>query len=215
MQMIALEKSQDLESRGYLLCRNFFTQAQIHGLVKAVETGFSRRHLTRPVGTRLYVILNIKALLPFLAGLIEETGLEDRVAEILREDLTLLGSRLVIKPAGCPENIFWHRDADYGYQKWDDGITAWFPLVKTHTDNGCLWYRPGSHRENPGHETADTPPAVSIPMQPGDLALHTSGLLHRSGVNSSSADRPAIMLEWVRRSARHIHTGEPLTGEAS
>lgn len=70
--------------------------------------------------------------------------------------LRLLGSKAygsfdhaILKPPGIGAPTPWHQDEAFrlDYARGYDEISIWIPLQAVDTDNGCLEFLPGSHRQ--------------------------------------------------------------------
>jgi ectoine hydroxylase-related dioxygenase (phytanoyl-CoA dioxygenase family) len=89
---------------------------------------------------------------------------------------------------------------------------VWLAVTESAADNGPLWVLPGSHRE-PVHEVVpdtrehanfayveivdhDMHGEIPVLMQPGDLLLFHSHLMHRSTDNSSDRRRAAMVYHY-------------------
>jgi phytanoyl-CoA hydroxylase len=109
----------------------------------------------------------------------------------------------------------WHQDSFYfPFDPARPVVGVWLAVSEATLENGCLHVLPGSHRE-PVHEhvpdrregalygyveIVDHDMAASTPvlMQPGDLLLFDSHLMHRSTDNGSPALRAAMVYHYAR-----------------
>jgi len=115
---------------------------------------------------------------------------------------------LIFKDANSSAETPWHQDEAY----WDvhkqfHALATWLPLDDVDTNNGCLWYVPGSHRgavlphrhggNDPRvhvlefNEPVDTSAGVPIPLAAGGMTFHQSRTFHYSGVNTTNRVRRA------------------------
>ena len=106
----------------------------------------------------------------------------------------------------------WHQDEAY----WDPrfeyrAVGHWTPLDDATVDNGCLWFVPGSHRnETLRHrhrdddpavhilelvEPVDTSSAVAVPTAAGGASFHHPRTLHYSRPNTTETTRRAYANE--------------------
>lgn len=135
----------------------------------------------------------------------------DAVAAILDSAFAPANDSLVVKMPGAGAAVPWHRDptgkeliSEVGDATGD--FTCDIYLDASTRDNGCLWAIPGSHRGEP--ETMADPldfavaDAVPVEAQPGDLVLHSTGLLHGSPQNSSGGLRRTVYLHF--RTLEHL-----------
>jgi ectoine hydroxylase-related dioxygenase (phytanoyl-CoA dioxygenase family) len=109
----------------------------------------------------------------------------------------------------------WHRDPS-GRALIDDvgdassDFTCDIYIDPSTLDNGCLWALPGTHRAG-GPDLADASPDFDVPgaraleAQPGDMIIHSTGVLHGSPTNTSSSVRRTLYL--------HYRTPAEIVGE--
>ena len=107
----------------------------------------------------------------------------------------------------------WHQDSYYF--RFDRGpqLGVWLAVSEANLENGCLHVLPGSHRE-PVHEHVpdrrpganfgyveivdhDMRAAVPVLMQPGDLLVFHTHLMHRSEDNRSGGIRAAMVYHYA------------------
>ena len=117
----------------------------------------------------------------------------------------------IFKPAGSGAATPWHQDEAY----WDPSqqyynASIWMPLQEATVENGCLWFKPGSHEwpileHRPiggnakihGLEMVDLDKvqgAVACPLPPGGITIHRNRTAHFAGPNVSSIPRRALIL---------------------
>ena len=108
----------------------------------------------------------------------------------------------------------WHQDSFYfAFEPARPIIGAWLAVTEATFENGCLHVLPGSHRE-PVHEHVpdrrpnanlgyveivdhDMAAAEPVLMDPGDLLLFDSHLMHRSTDNESTGIRAAMVFHYA------------------
>jgi phytanoyl-CoA hydroxylase len=140
-----------------------------------------------------------------------------RTPELLPVITTLLGtddvdcflSQFIFKNPGAWGQP-WHQDSYYfPFAPARPVVGLWLAVTEATLENGCLHVLPGSHREpvhehipdrRPGanygymeivdHEMDGQTPSL---MQPGDLLVFDSHLMHRSTDNTSSGIRAAMV----------------------
>jgi hypothetical protein len=119
---------------------------------------------------------------------------------------------MVVKMPGAGAAIPWHRDppgralieqlgdasSDFICDVYVDASTR---------DNGCVWGLPGSHRtaEEADSLDFDRPDAVALEAEPGDVAFHSTGVVHGSPGNASGALRRTFYVHYS--GAEALHTG--------
>ena len=153
---------------------------------------------------------------PELAAVAHDLGLADALA---------LQSMYIFKQPGIGGEVGCHQDATFLYT---DPITVtgfWFAIEDATLDNGCLWARPGGHREGglrqvfkrAGAMTDDdgtvfeqldatplpTPPddLVPLPVPAGSLVVLHGLLPHWSGPNRSAISRHAYSVHCISAAA--------------
>ena len=153
---------------------------------------------------------------PELAAVAHDLGLADALA---------LQSMYIFKQPGIGGEVGCHQDATFLYT---DPITVtgfWFAIEDATLDNGCLWARPGGHREGglrqvfkrAGAMTDDdgtvfeqldatplpTPPddLVPLPVPAGSLVVLHGLLPHWSGPNRSPISRHAYSVHCISAAA--------------
>lgn len=132
------------------------------------------------------------------------------VKQLLGEDAQFGDGHMIFKPARIGAETPWHQDEAY----WDPGLnytslSIWVPLQEATVENGCMWFVPGSHRQEVlPHQSvggdvrihalelieADTRSAVACPLPPGGATFHDSRTLHYTGPNRSNVPRRAYIL---------------------
>ncbi|MBM4265026.1 MAG: phytanoyl-CoA dioxygenase family protein [Deltaproteobacteria bacterium] len=135
----------------------------------------------------------------------------DLVTPILGEEVDCFLSQFIFKHPGALGQP-WHQDG--WYFPFDRGpqVGLWLAVTEARLDNGPLWVLPGSHLE-PVHEVVpdrrpnaqfsyveivdhDMERAVPVRMEPGDLLVFHSHLMHRSTDNQSDRGRAAMVFHY-------------------
>jgi len=125
-------------------------------------------------------------------------------AQLCGEGMVIDFDQLLAKQPGRDDAVFgWHQDQAYWIDT-DDRRTAtcWLAVDASTVENGCLQFLPGSHREpvrphHPLHGDRDTSHTlvtdlgpddvmVPVPIARGDITVHSEGVLHGSGGNTSA-----------------------------
>jgi ectoine hydroxylase-related dioxygenase (phytanoyl-CoA dioxygenase family) len=154
---------------------------------------------------------------PHLAGTAHEFAVSDRaadvVAAILGSDIDVFQSMLILKNPGAWGQP-WHQDSLYFEFDRQPQVGLWLAISEARLDNGCLLVLPGSHKgpirphapdrrpgANQGYleiEGVDEGDAVPVLMQPGDLLVFHSYLLHKSVDNMGTGRRSAMVYHYGR-----------------
>lgn len=138
----------------------------------------------------------------------------DLVAGLLGPDLDCYLSQFIFKNKGAWGQP-WHQDSYYfRFEPARPIAGVWLAVTEATLDNGCLHVLPGSHTE-PVHEHVpdrrpgalhgyveivdhDMAGARPVLMQPGDLLVFDSHLMHRSTDNVSDGIRAAMVYHYAR-----------------
>jgi ectoine hydroxylase-related dioxygenase (phytanoyl-CoA dioxygenase family) len=128
--------------------------------------------------------------------------------ELLGPGLDCFLSQFIFKNPGAWGQP-WHQDSYYFPFDTSPQVGLWLAVTEATLENGCLWVLPGSHRQpihkhipdrrpnaNFGYvEIVDQDCSAEIPvmMNPGDLLVFHSHLMHRSKDNLSDRLRAAMV----------------------
>jgi len=137
----------------------------------------------------------------------------DLVEGILGPDLDCFLSQFIFKnrtAMGQP----WHQDSFYFPFSTAPQVGIWLAVTEATLANGCLHVLPGSQRENVHSHIPDRRPnanygyleivdhdmsrAVAVTMQPGDLLVFHSHLMHQSTDNTTDGIRAAMVYHYTR-----------------
>ena len=137
----------------------------------------------------------------------------DLVAELIAPDIDVFLSQFIFKTPGAWGQP-WHQDSFYfPFDPARPVVGVWLAVTEATLRNGCLHVLPGSHTEpvhthvpdrRPGanygyyeivdHDTAAAEPVL---MEPGDLLVFDSHLMHRSTDNESAGIRAAMVYHYA------------------
>jgi ectoine hydroxylase-related dioxygenase (phytanoyl-CoA dioxygenase family) len=149
---------------------------------------------------------------PIFRDFCSDERLLDLVQGILGPDLDCFLSQFIFKLPGALGQP-WHQDAFYFPFDRGPQVGVWLAVTQARLENGPLWVLPGSHRE-PVHDVVrdrrehanfayveivdhDMSAAVPVLMEPGDLLLFHSHLMHRSTDNESAHGRAAMVYHYA------------------
>jgi phytanoyl-CoA hydroxylase len=165
---------------------------------------------------------------PAFAGFLRMPELRPVITTLLgTDDVDCFLSQFIFKNPGAWGQP-WHQDSFYfPFEPARPIIGLWLAVTEATLDNGCLHVLPGSHREpvhkhipdrRPGSlqgymEIVDHDMDAAVPslMEPGDLLVFDSHLMHRSTDNVSNGIRAAMVFhvaaagtvdrteEWLKR----------------
>lgn len=123
-------------------------------------------------------------------------------------------SQFIFKNAGAWGQP-WHQDSYYfPFEPARPVLGVWLAVTEATLENGCLHVLPGSHAEPVHDHVPDRRPGAQLGyveiidhdmssssvvlMNPGDLLLFDSHLMHRSTDNTSSGLRAAMVYHYAR-----------------
>ena len=150
---------------------------------------------------------------PVFGEFARSSAVTDLVAELVGPALDCFLSQFIFKNPGAWGQP-WHQDSYYfPFDPPHPILGVWLAVTEATLENGCLHVVPGSHREpvhehvpdrrdgaNYGYvEIVDHDMSASVPvlMQPGDLLLFDSHLMHRSTDNVSDGIRAAMVYHYA------------------
>lgn len=146
-----------------------------------------------------------------------DLAVDDRLLDLIEAllgtaDLDCFLSQFIFKLPGALGQP-WHQDSFYFPFDRGPQIGAWLAVTEATIDNGPLWVLPGSHTEavhdvvpdRREHANSayveivdhDMDGAMPVLLQPGDLLLFHSHLMHRSTDNESDRRRAAMVYHYA------------------
>lgn len=137
----------------------------------------------------------------------------DMVAPLIAPTLDCFLSQFIFKNPGAWGQP-WHQDSFYfHFQPARPIVGVWLAVTEATLENGCLHVLPGSHKERVHEHVPDRRPnanygyveivdhdmsgAVPVLMDPGDLLVFDSHLMHRSTDNCSTGIRSAMVYHYA------------------
>lgn len=147
------------------------------------------------------------------------TAAGDVVAALLGEDVDVFQSMFILKNSGAWGQP-WHQDSFYFHFDQQPQVGLWLAITEATLENGCLSVLPGSHRRaiedhvpdrrpgaNQGYREVlgiDEAQGMPVLMQPGDLLVFHSYLLHKSVDNRSRDRRAAMVYHYGRAGTKNL-----------
>ncbi len=133
------------------------------------------------------------------------------VAGVLGPAVDCFNSQFIFKNPGAWGQP-WHQDSLYFNFDCYPQVGVWVATSRATEDNGCLFVAPGTHTEPLHNHVPDRRPganlgyleivdhdfssAVPVCMDPGDVLVFHSFLMHRSGDNTSDSRRTALVFHY-------------------
>lgn len=144
--------------------------------------------------------------------------LTDLLVDLIGPDLDCFLSQFIFKNPGAWGQP-WHQDSFYfPFEPRRPIVGAWLAVTEATLANGCLHVLPGSHREPVHRHEPDSRPGANygyveivdhdmsgaepVLMDPGDLLLFDSHLMHRSTDNESPGIRAAMVFHYATTGTR-------------
>jgi non-heme Fe2+,alpha-ketoglutarate-dependent halogenase len=148
--------------------------------------------------------------------LVTHEALLNAVEDILGSDILIDGTLVFYKPPQDSSYVSWHQDSVYSGWHLTPSTSAWIALTASHRANGCMRVIPGSHeqglldhdnvRDDPDllnkrgeriKMDVDESQAVDVVLQPGEMSLHHSTIVHGSNPNTSDEPRIGFIVRFV------------------
>ncbi|HWD56871.1 MAG TPA: phytanoyl-CoA dioxygenase family protein [Stellaceae bacterium] len=158
-------------------------------------------------------------LFPWVDALVRHPAVLDPVEDIIGPDIRLFHFTIWPKSPGDLAFVSWHQDATYFGLEPAVHVTAWVALTDVPIESGAVEVVPGSHKRGQLHHgqfadeanllsrgqtlTADfaRDTGVFMTLKPGQMSLHHTHLIHRSGPNLSSDRRIGFGISYIPTSA--------------
>jgi len=143
-------------------------------------------------------------VVPALKKLVYDSRMTAPAAQIFGEDVILFEDKLNYKPSRVGSSYPLHQDYSHWLQYTDQLITVTLLLDDATSENGCLRFMPGSHKQglidrenNDPHiiqfEIDDPSIAVDAPGKAGSLVVFSCYTAHHSFPNSTNQGRRTIL----------------------
>ncbi len=153
-------------------------------------------------------------LFDWLDDLIRDPRVLDPIESLIGPDILCWNTLFWIKEPNTPTFVSWHQDKHYWGLENGEVITAWLALSPATEENGCMRVKPGSHEIQMTHEDRydeanmltrgqeisdeiDEAQVVLMPLQPGEMSLHSVRTAHASGPNQSNDRRIGVSMHFM------------------
>jgi len=165
---------------------------------------------------------NLHLFFPWAYRLATTEALLDAVESVIGPDLVIDGSLVFYKPPHDTSYASWHQDSVYSGWHLTPSVSAWIALTPSERSNGCMRVVPGSHRDGLlDHDNVvgdpdllnrrgerlradvDESQAVDVTLQPGEMSLHHTNVVHGSNANGSGEPRIGFIVRFVTNQLRH------------
>jgi non-haem Fe2+, alpha-ketoglutarate-dependent halogenase len=153
--------------------------------------------------------------------LVTQDALLNAVEDVLGGDILIDGTLVFYKPPQDSSYVSWHQDSVYSGWHLTPSISAWIALSASNRANGCMRVIPGSHKQGllnhanvrddsnllrRGEQVemaVDESRAVDVVLQPGEMSLHHSTIVHGSNPNTSAEARIGFIVRFVTDRVAH------------
>ena len=212
MRKITDEEIQFFDKNGYVICRNVLHpdelehfRAESARLIAEIQAGgpADKRCNRGPEGIPYYLTYLHANPNSFSLRLLAHPFIGDLLTRMVGPDFIPCYESLVFKLPGHGSSVPWHRDGGVSQDKERIFNIDIYPDRST-VANSCVWVVPGSHLweharamawAERGRRDFQLPGAVPAEMEPGDVLLHHTKVLHGSTVNTSPELRRVVYFD--------------------
>ncbi len=166
----------------------------------------------KPLSAQLSKIFRVHRTEPSFRRFAMQPRMLEPIRALLGDDIDCFLSQFIFKLPGALGQP-WHQDAFYFPHDGPAAVGLWIAVTEATMTNGPLWVLPGSHTEPVHRARRDTrehalvgyveivdhdfAEAVPVMMQPGDVLLFHSHLMHKSTDNVSKGRRAAMVYHFA------------------
>jgi non-haem Fe2+, alpha-ketoglutarate-dependent halogenase len=157
---------------------------------------------------------NLHLFFDWAYRLVTHDALLNAIESVLGSDLLIDGTLVFYKRPQDSSYVSWHQDSVYSGWHLSPTTSAWIALSPSNAANGCMRVIPGSHRlgqlehvnvrdesnlvrRGERVEDVDEAAAVNVVLQPGEMSLHESTIVHGSNPNVSAEPRIGFIVRFV------------------
>jgi non-heme Fe2+,alpha-ketoglutarate-dependent halogenase len=159
-------------------------------------------------------------LFTWVDEIVHHPAVLDAVEDLIGPDIRLFHLSVWPKSAHDPAFVSWHQDATYFGLEPASQVTAWIALTDAPVESGCMEVVPGSHRSGQLHHAEtdsshnllsrgqtvtaelDARDTVFMPVKVGQMSLHHTHLVHRSGPNRTGHRRIGLGISYIPTQVR-------------
>ena len=154
-------------------------------------------------------------LFKWLDDLIRDPRILDPIQQLIGPDILCWNTIFWIKDVGSRSFVSWHQDSRYWGLSSEKVVSAWLALSEASMEAGCMRVMPGTHvgdtlvHRDSYHEDnmltrgqeivegVDDGKAVHMPLEAGQMSLHSYRLAHASGPNLSDDRRIGVSMHFM------------------
>jgi ectoine hydroxylase-related dioxygenase (phytanoyl-CoA dioxygenase family) len=147
-------------------------------------------------------------------------ALLDAIQDVIGGDILVYGASIFYKPPRDSGYISWHQDGVYSGLHLTPSVSAWIALTTSDSANGCMRVIPKSHKRRLNHTNdrddanqigrggqvatvINEAEALDVVLQPGEMSLHHSSIVHGSRPNTSGAPRVGFIVRFATDQIRN------------
>jgi phytanoyl-CoA hydroxylase len=221
MRKITDDEIQHFDANGYVICRNVLHadelenfRAESKRLIDEITAGgpADKKCNRGPEGIPYYLTYLHSNPNNFSLRLLANPFIGDLLTRMVGPDFIPCYESLVFKLPGHGSSVPWHRDGGLSQSNERIFNIDVYPDRST-VANSCVWVVPGSHvweQERAmewverGRRDFELPGAVPAEMEPGDVLLHHTKVLHGSTENRSNELRRVVYFDnraanWIEK----------------
>lgn len=208
-------------TNGFLAIPDLLDESELADWREVVDAAIEGDLVRQPDGSNPLVFtqrLNLRRASAAVKTLVEDPQIARLVAAIENIDAVRIyfDQTLVKEPYGLPTS--YHLDLPWWAFESDHACTIWIALDDATTENGCLYFVPGSHRlgltyRSPSvgadlggifaaHPEAAGLPPVSCAIPAGGCTFHNARTIHGAGVNMTPGRRRALTAAFMPNGVR-------------
>lgn len=165
---------------------------------------------------------NLHLFFDWAYRLVTHDALLNAVESVLGNDILIYSTLVFYKPPRDSGYASWHQDSFYSGLHLTPSTSAWIALTASHPANGCMRVVPGSHKQGlldhvniqdkPNllkrgervNVDVDESRTVNVVLQPGEMSLHDSNIVHGSNPNTSDEARIGFIVRFVTNQATNL-----------
>jgi len=157
---------------------------------------------------------NLHLFFDWAYRLVTHDAVLNAIQDVLGGEILVYGTLVFYKPPQDSGYASWHQDSVYSGLHLTPSTSAWIALTPSNAANGCMRVIPGSHKQGllnhitVGDEanllrrgeqvtTVDETEAADVVLQPGEMSLHHSTIVHGSKPNTSGEPRIGFIVRFV------------------
>jgi len=158
---------------------------------------------------------NLHLTFPWAYALASHEKVLDAVESLIGPEILIDGNLVFYKPPHDAGYASWHQDSVYSGWHLTPSVSAWIALTTSEPANGCMRVVPGSHKQGVlEHDNVQDPnllnkrgerlrmdvdesQAVDVVLQPGEMSLHHTNIVHGSNPNTSDGPRIGFIVRFV------------------